>query len=57
MKNKNQTTIKTTILLDKRLKSGTIIKINGIVYKVRSSIEEGFLHSDKGFYTTLEVLR
>lgn len=56
MTKKKEVKIRTTIVLDKRLKSGTLIILDGITYKVKSSIEEGFLHDSKGFYTTLEML-
>ena len=49
--------IRTTILLDEQLKSGTLIKIDGITYKVKSSLQEGFLFEEEGCFTTLEVIQ
>ena len=54
---KKEKKIRQVIMLDKQIKSGTIIKIDGVVYRVKSSIEEGFLSKEKGFYTTLEVIQ
>jgi hypothetical protein len=48
--------IRTTILLDEQVKSGTIIKIDGVTYKVKSSLQEGFLFEGEGCFTTLEVV-
>ncbi len=48
--------IRTTILLDEQVKSGTIIKIDGVTYKVKSSLQEGFLTDTKGCFTVLEAI-
>jgi hypothetical protein len=53
---KKEVKIRTTILLDKQLKSGTVIVLDGITYKVKSSLQEGFLTDTKGCFTVLEAI-